>query len=115
MPQWLDGEAASEVTVMQSLVLMVIYVLTTISVQFVGFLISRLINYEWPTLGLMTFLLLFLAAFGIAWPIAVRIAEWLIRSRGYVIQTEQTGLAGRQAEEKEHQAKLAARRRKATS
>jgi hypothetical protein len=91
---------------------MVIYVLTTILVQFIGFLISRLIDYEWPTLGLMTFLILFMAAFGIAWPIAVRIAEWLIRSRGYVITTEQSGLAGRQAEEKAFRAKAAARPRK---
>lgn len=98
---------------MQSLVLMVIYVLTTVMVQFVGFLISRLIDYEWPTLGLTTFLLLFLGAFGIAWPIAVRVAEWLIRSRGYVISGEQSGLAGRQAEEKEFRAKAAARQRKA--
>ena len=45
--------------------------------QFVGFLISRLVDYEWPTLGLMTFLILFIGAFGIAWPIAVRIAESL--------------------------------------
>ena len=85
---------------------------TTILVQFIGFLISRLINYEWPTLGLMTFLILFMAAFGIAWPIAVRIAEWLIRSRGYVITTEQSGLAGRQAEEKAFRAKAPPRPRK---
>jgi hypothetical protein len=97
---------------MQALTLMVIYVLTTILVQFIGFLISRLIDYEWPTLGLMTFLILFMAAFGIAWPIAVRIAEWLIRSRGYEITTEQSGLAGRQAEEKAFRAKAAARPRK---
>jgi hypothetical protein len=39
----------------------------------------------------MTFLILFMGAFGIAWPIAVRLAEWLIRARGYVVQTEQSG------------------------
>ena len=76
---------------MQALTLMIVYVLTTFAVQLVGFLISRLIDYEWPTLGLMTFLILFLGAFGAAWPIAVRIAEWLIRSRGYVVETEQSG------------------------
>ena len=97
---------------MQALTLMVIYVLMTILVQFVGFLISRLIDYEWPTLGLTTFLLLFMAAFGIAWPIAVRVAEWLIKSRGYVISTEQYGLARRQAEEKAFRARSAARPRK---
>ena len=73
---------------MQALTLMVVYVLTTFLVQFCGFLISRLIDYEWPTFGLMTFLILFLGAFGIAWPIA---AEFLITSRGYVVETKQSG------------------------
>jgi len=80
---------------MQALTLMIVYVLTTATVQFIGFLISRLMDYEYPTLGLTTFLVLFLAAFGIAWPIAVRIAEWLIRRAGYVVQTEQSGGAMR--------------------
>ena len=71
---------------MQALTLMIVYVLTTAFVQLIGFVISRGIDYQWPTLGLTTFLILFLAAFGLAWPIAVRIAEWLIRSRGYVIE-----------------------------
>jgi hypothetical protein len=39
----------------------------------------------------MTFLILFFAAFGLAWPIAVRIAEWLIRFRGYEVETAQSG------------------------
>ncbi len=76
---------------MQALTLMVVYTLTTISVQFAGFLISRLVDYEWPTLGLMTFLILFLGAFGIAWPIAVRIAEAIIRARGQEVETAQSG------------------------
>ena len=76
---------------MQALTLMIVYVLTTVSVQFFGFLISRLVDYEWPTLGLMTFLILFLGAFGIAWPIAVRVAEFLIRRAGYVVETQQSG------------------------
>ena len=76
---------------MQALTLMVVYALTTISVQFLGFLISRLVDYEWPTLGLMTFLLLFMAAFGIAWPIAVRVAEFLIRRSGHEVETAQSG------------------------
>ena len=74
---------------------MIVYVLTTFAVQLIGFLISRLVDYEWPTLGLITFLILFLGAFGIAWPIAVRVAEWLIRWRGYVVETEQSGSAAR--------------------
>lgn len=76
---------------MQALTLMITYVLTLFSVQFIGFLISRLVDYEYPTAGLMTFLVLFIGAFGLAWPIAVRIAEWLIRFRGYVVETEQSG------------------------
>jgi len=76
---------------MQAGILMVVYVLTVISVQFVGFLTSRLVEYQWPTIGLMTFLLLFMAAFGIAWPLAVLIAEWGIRRLGYVVEVEQSG------------------------
>jgi hypothetical protein len=76
---------------MQALTLMIVYVLTTFTVQFIGFLISRLVDYEWPTLGLMTFLIMFLGAFGVAWPIAVRIAEGIIRFRGYTVETEQSG------------------------
>ena len=76
---------------MQALTLMIVYVLTTVSVQFLGFLVSRLVDYEWPTLGLMTFLILFLGAFGIAWPIAVRVAEFLIRRSGHVVETQQSG------------------------
>ncbi len=77
---------------MQAGILMIVYVLTVISVQLVGFLISRLVEYQWPTLGLTTFLLLFMAAFGIAWPLAVLIAESLIRRLGYVVETQQSGV-----------------------
>jgi hypothetical protein len=80
---------------MQSLTLMIVYVLTTATLQFVSFLISRVVDSQWPALGLMTFLILFMTAFGFAWPIAVRLAEWLIRSRGYQVQTEQSGAATR--------------------
>ena len=78
---------------MQAGILLGVYVLTTITIQFIGFLISRLVDYEWPTLGLMTFLVLFLAAFGIAWIPAVKIAEWLIRKQGLVVETAQSGRA----------------------
>ena len=71
---------------MQAFVLLVVYILTTIAVQFGGFLLSRLIDYQFPTFGLMTFLILFIAAFGIAWPIAVRIAEWAIVRSGHTLQ-----------------------------
>lgn len=78
---------------MQALTLMVVYVLTTATVQFIGFLVSRVVDLQFPTFGLMTFLILFLGAFGIAWPIAVRIAEALIRWRGFVVETKQSGRA----------------------
>ena len=78
---------------MQALTLMIVYVLTLITVQIAGFLVSRLVDYEFPNFGLMTFLVLFIAAFGLAWLPAVRIAEWLIRFRGHVVETQQSGRA----------------------
>ena len=80
---------------MQAAILMGVYILTLVSVQFIGFVVSRLVEFQWPTVGLMTFLLLFMAAFGAAWPIAVLIAEWLIRSMGYVVEVAQSGVHGR--------------------
>ena len=76
---------------MQAVTLIVTFVLTAAVVQFAGFLISQVVDRVWPTAGLLTFLILFLTAYGIAWPIAVRIAEWLIRHSGYVVETEQSG------------------------
>jgi len=35
----------------------------------------------------MTFLVLFLVSFGVAWPIAVRVTEWLIVRAGRVVET----------------------------
>jgi hypothetical protein len=80
---------------MQSLILLVIFVLTAIMLQSIGFLISRLVDYQYPAFGLMTFLVLFISAFFVAWPIALRIAEWLIARIGYVVETEQSGQATR--------------------
>ena len=91
---------------MQSLILMLTFVLTTLTMQFLGFVVSRLVDYQWPTLGLMTFLILFMGAFFVSWPIAVRIAEWVIRRAGYVLETEQSGGALRT----DHIARPAARR-----
>ena len=76
---------------MQALTLLIVFVLTAITIQFTGFLISRVIEYQFSNVGLMTFLILFFVAFGLAWPIAVRVTEWLIRFRGYAIETEQSG------------------------
>lgn len=71
---------------MQALLLMGTYILTTIAVQFIGFLISRLVDLQFPSFSVMVFLMLFLAAFGIAWPIAVRITEAIIRASGGTVQ-----------------------------
>ena len=76
---------------MQTVALLVVFVLTAATLQGAGFVISRVVDYQYPTLGLMTFLVLFISAFYLAWPIAVRLAEWLIRRAGYVVETEQTG------------------------
>jgi hypothetical protein len=75
---------------MQAGILMVTYVLTTIVVQLMGFGVSQAVSTQWPTAGLTTFLLLFMAAFGLAWPIAVLIAEWTIRKAGLVLETGQS-------------------------
>jgi hypothetical protein len=75
---------------MQAGVLMVIYVLTTVVVQIMGFFISQIVSVQWPAAGLMSFLILFMAAFGLAWPLAVLIAEWAIRKAGLVLETEQS-------------------------
>lgn len=69
---------------------MIIYILTAFALQFVGFVISRLVDYEWPAAGLMTFLVLFLAAYGFAWPLAVWITEWLITRAGYKVEVAPT-------------------------
>ncbi|MEW6452956.1 MAG: hypothetical protein AB1490_20070 [Pseudomonadota bacterium] len=75
---------------MQALTLMIVYVLTLITTQFCGFLLSRLIDLQFPGFSMMTFLVLYLAAFGIAWLPAVWMAEWLIRRAGFVVQTQQS-------------------------
>jgi hypothetical protein len=80
---------------MQAAALMIMYVLTAFVLQGIGFLISKAVDYEWPTVGLMTFLILFMAAYGFAWPIAVFITEWGLRRFGYVVETEQSGGAAR--------------------
>jgi hypothetical protein len=58
-----------------ALALMGIYILVTAALQSIGFLVSRLVEMIAPAFGLMAFLILFLAMFWLAWPIAVRITE----------------------------------------
>ena len=71
---------------MQAGILMVVYVVTTIVMQMIGFAISQMVDYEFPTAGLMTFLILFLGAFGAAWPVAVRITEWGLVRAGQTVE-----------------------------
>ncbi len=66
---------------------MVVYILTTAVVQFCGFLISRLVDLQYPAFSVMVFLMLFLAAFGVAWPIAVYVTEKLIVRSGRTVET----------------------------
>jgi hypothetical protein len=80
---------------MQSIALIGIYISTAVVLQFLGFLISRVVDHQSPAASTLTFLILFLTAFGVAWPIAVRITEWLIARSGYVVHTEQSGGLGR--------------------
>lgn len=72
---------------MQAVLLLAIYVATMIVVQFVGFLISRLIDLQFPNISVMAFLIMFIAAFAIAWPIAVYVTEWLIVRSGRKVET----------------------------
>ena len=58
-----------------ALALIGIYIVITAILQFCGFLVSRLVEIYDPTLSLMTFLVLYLGMFWLAWPIALRIAE----------------------------------------
>ena len=76
---------------MQAAALLVIYVLSAIVLQGIGFLISQIVDREWPSAGTLTFVIIFLSAYGFAWPLAVLITEWLIRRCGYVVETEQSG------------------------
>ena len=71
---------------MQAAALMIIYILTAAVVQLIGFLLSRLIEYQFPAAGLLTFLVFFLGAYGNAWPIAVWITEWAIVKLGYEVE-----------------------------
>lgn len=72
---------------MQAVLLMGVYVVITVAVQLVGFLISRLVDLQYPSISVMTFLVLFIAAFGLAWPVAVYITEWLIVRSGRQVET----------------------------
>jgi hypothetical protein len=62
---------------MDTVTLIAIYIVTTMIYQSIGFGISRAVDYQFPTAGLLVFLVLYLGAFYLAWPTAVRIFERL--------------------------------------
>lgn len=62
---------------MDTIALISIYIVTTFIYQSIGFGISRAVDYQFPTAGLLVFLILYLSAFYLAWPTATRIFERL--------------------------------------
>jgi hypothetical protein len=78
---------------MDAVLLITLYIVATMIVQGIGFLISEAVNYEWPEAGLMTFLILFMGAFWIAWPIAVKGFDWLWGDRPLRGEDEETRVA----------------------
>jgi hypothetical protein len=73
--------------------LITLYIFVTMIVQGIGFLISQAVDYEWPEAGLMTFLILFMGAFWIAWPIAAKAFDWLWGDRQLRGEDEETRAA----------------------
>jgi uncharacterized membrane protein YhaH (DUF805 family) len=68
--------AGGAITVMNPAILLLLaYIPLVIVLQVLGFGVSRLIDYVNPAWSLLVFLALFISAFGLAWPIAVRLTE----------------------------------------
>jgi len=61
-----------------SLILLGTYLLVIVVLQILGYFVSRAVGHFDPTLSLMTFLILFIGMFGLAWPIAVRLIDRLV-------------------------------------
>lgn len=91
---------------MDAALLIFLYIIVTIIVQGIGFLISQAVDYQWPTAGLMTFLILFLSAFWIAWPIAVWIFEKVWGDRPRRGESEAHETARRSGQRVDYQASL---------
>jgi hypothetical protein len=60
---------------MDALLLIAVYLGLTAILQALGYAFSQAVNYVDPAWGLLTFLLLFLGAFWLAWPIAVWVTD----------------------------------------
>jgi hypothetical protein len=58
-----------------AILLMITYIFVVMVLQAFGFGLSKLVDYINPASSLLVFLLLFIGAFGLAWPIAVRLTE----------------------------------------
>ena len=91
---------------MDAAALIFIYVVTTIIFQGIGFGISRAVDYQFPAAGLMAFLLLFLGAFYLAWPVAVFIFEKVWGDRARRGEDEATATARRAGTPLEYQKNL---------
>jgi hypothetical protein len=91
---------------MDTVSLILIYVATTLTFQGIGFGISRAVDYQFPAFGLMTFLLLFLSAFYLAWPVAVRLFETAWGDRARTGEDEATAIARRAGTPLKHQSNL---------
>jgi hypothetical protein len=91
---------------MDAIALISVYILTSIVMQLIGFGISRAVDYEFPTAGLMTFLTFFLGAFFIAWPVAVRIFDKLWGDRPRRGESDDQMTARRSGKKLDYQASL---------
>src|SRR3954469_1757243 len=58
-----------------AILLMVVYIVVAFVLQAIGFGISKMVDYASPSWSMSVFLLLYFLAFGMAWPIAVRMTE----------------------------------------
>jgi hypothetical protein len=95
---------------MDTLFLILVYIITTIIFQTIGFAVSRAVDYQFPAAGLLTFLLLFIAAFYVAWPVAVRVFEKLWGDRPLRGEDDATAAARRAGTPLKYQADLDRRR-----
>jgi hypothetical protein len=57
-----------------AIALIATYIVITAILQLVGFVVSWIVGLVDPTLSLMTFVILFIGMFWLAWPIAVRLS-----------------------------------------
>jgi len=96
---------------MDALFLFFVYIVTSIVLQLIGFGISRAVDYEFPTAGLMTFLTFFLGAFFVAWPIAVRVFDKLWGDRARRGESEEHAALRRSGKAFDYQADLDPKRR----